>query len=145
MPSLAASGPAVCMALCPGSMSEVWKRSHGRPIKAPADERDGNRYVRPTATASHLDSTTRPQRKGNSMNFLITRSSLSALVLCAVSTAAYAAASSPTTALVPDFSGIWSHLTFPDFEPPLTGPGPVKNLSRVTAAQAASLAPYNGG
>ncbi len=40
-----------------GSMSEVWKRSHGRTSKAPPDERGGNRYVRPTATAPHLDST----------------------------------------------------------------------------------------
>jgi hypothetical protein len=40
-----------------GSMSEVWKRSHGRTNKAPPDERGGNRYVRPKATAPHLDST----------------------------------------------------------------------------------------
>jgi hypothetical protein len=81
------------------------------------------------------------------MNFLITRWNLSILVLCAVSTAqsAYAAGSTSATAPIPDFSGIWSHLTFPDAEPPLSGPGPVKNRSRVTAAQAASLAPYNGG
>ncbi len=31
----------------------------------------------------------------------------------------------------PDFSGIWGHLTFPDVEPPLSGPGPVRNLSHV--------------
>jgi hypothetical protein len=42
-----------------GSMSEVWKRSHGRTNKAPPDERGGNRYVRPKATAPHLDSTNR--------------------------------------------------------------------------------------
>src|SRR4051794_38325955 len=41
-------------------MSGMWKRSHGRTSKAPPDERGGYRYVRPTATAPHLDSTIFP-------------------------------------------------------------------------------------
>jgi hypothetical protein len=38
-------------------MSGMWKRSHGGTIEAPPDERGGNRYVLPKATAPHLDST----------------------------------------------------------------------------------------
>src|SRR4029077_18871911 len=35
----------------------VWKRSYGRPTKAPPDERGGNRHGRPNTTAPHPDST----------------------------------------------------------------------------------------
>src|SRR5260370_8003955 len=38
-------------------MRGVWKRSYGRPTKAPPDERGGNRHGRPNTTAPHPDST----------------------------------------------------------------------------------------
>ena len=44
----------ICMS---GLTSGDWKRSQGRTNEAPADERGGNRYVQPTATAPHVDST----------------------------------------------------------------------------------------
>jgi hypothetical protein len=31
---------------------------------------------------------------------------------------------------IPDFTGIWAHPTLPGFEMPVSGPGPVRNLSR---------------
>jgi hypothetical protein len=40
-----------------GLTSGVWRRSQGWTSEAPPNERGGNRYVQPTATAPHLDST----------------------------------------------------------------------------------------
>jgi hypothetical protein len=48
----------------------------------------------------------------------------------AVSPAGAAGTDRKETPAIPDFSGIWAHLTWPDVEPPLTGPGPVTNLTR---------------
>jgi hypothetical protein len=35
-----------------------------------------------------------------------------------------------SAASIPDFSRVWFHPSFPWFEPPASGPGPIKNLSR---------------
>ena len=72
--------------------------------------------------------------------------------LIMAASAATALFSSPTfpqqlsqgTASIPDFSGVWAHLTFPDVEPPLSGAGPVRNLSRISIEVARRLNPYNG-
>jgi hypothetical protein len=47
------------------------------------------------------------------------------------SSVAFAQQASYSTASIPDFSGIWTHLSFPGFEPPPSGPGPVLNKSRI--------------
>lgn len=39
-------------------------------------------------------------------------------------------ADATNAALIPDFSGIWARISFPGFEPPLSGPGPVTNRLR---------------
>jgi hypothetical protein len=36
---------------------------------------------------------------------------------------------------IPDFSGIWVHPTWPSVEPPLAGPGPVRNRSRLRTGE----------
>jgi hypothetical protein len=36
----------------------------------------------------------------------------------------------PNAASIPDLSGLWNHPSFPWFEPPASGPGPVTNRSR---------------
>jgi hypothetical protein len=44
--------------------------------------------------------------------------------------AAPAAGGAPSTASIPDFSGIWAHPYLTGFEPPASGPGPILNRSR---------------
>ena len=66
---------------------------------------------------------------------------LAMMLVAAVSTSALGQTLAPTVGSangggrnatsIPDFSGIWAHLTWPDFEPPLEGPGPVTNRSRL--------------
>jgi hypothetical protein len=59
-------------------------------------------------------------------------SATTALFCCSVFMAAHAAAAAPSPgkARIPDFSGVWAHLTWPDVAPPVLGPGPVTNRSR---------------
>src|SRR5215470_2080766 len=47
-----------------------------------------------------------------------------------LSLAAAMPAGAQDAAAIPDFSGIWAHLTWPDVAPPPAGPGPVRNMSR---------------
>jgi hypothetical protein len=62
------------------------------------------------------------------------RRDFGSLVIFAVAavTPAFGQAVGPAAgpAAIPDFSGIWSHPSFPGFEPPVSGPGPVVNKSR---------------
>src|SRR6267378_6685773 len=59
------------------------------------------------------------------------------LVTLAAATPAFGQAVGPAgsgmqgAATIPDFFGIWVHPTLPGFEPPLSGPGPVRNRSRM--------------
>src|ERR1700730_9816075 len=47
-----------------------------------------------------------------------------------------AAGGPQSAASIPDFSGIWAHPYLTGFEPPLSGPGPVKNKSRTPNGRA---------
>src|SRR6202048_1537666 len=38
-------------------------------------------------------------------------------------------------ASIPDFSGVWAHPSWPSVEPPLSGPGPVVNKSRLRTGE----------
>jgi hypothetical protein len=57
---------------------------------------------------------------------------LLAMVAAAAAMPAFGQAVEPAVgpAAIPDFSGVWSHPSFPGFEPPASGPGPVVNTSR---------------
>jgi hypothetical protein len=56
------------------------------------------------------------------------------VLMIALTAAAATSALAQTTqdaASIPDFSGLWAHPSFPGFEPPVSGPGPVLNKSRM--------------
>ena len=45
-------------------------------------------------------------------------------------TPAAAQTNGATQGVILELSGIWAHLTWPDVEPPPSGPGPVRNMAR---------------
>ena len=47
--------------------------------------------------------------------------------------------STQSTASIPDFSGTWSNQSLNALEPPLSGPGPVRNRSRVRTGPQAGV------
>src|ERR1700681_4026325 len=66
-------------------------------------------------------------------NFLLLVTLAAATSALAKDAAAQAGAVSSVTqsaASIPDFSGLWARVSFPGFEPPLAGPGPVTNRLR---------------
>ncbi len=71
------------------------------------------------------------------------------IVAVAVATPALGQTVGPAVrpAAIPDFSGIWAHPSFPGFEPPASGPGPVVNKSRrpqIADADGRTLPAANG-
>jgi hypothetical protein len=48
-----------------------------------------------------------------------------------LSTPAFTQQPSQYTAPIPNFSGIWAHPSFPSFEAPASGPGPLVNKARL--------------
>jgi hypothetical protein len=46
-----------------------------------------------------------------------------------------ASSGAPAAAAIPDFSGLWAHPSWPSFDPPLSGPGPVRNRSRLRTGE----------
>jgi hypothetical protein len=70
-------------------------------------------------------SATDPKREKSIMRLFII-----ATIAALFSSSAFAQQSNQGTAPTPDFSRIWAHPSFPWFEPPASGPGPVTNRSR---------------
>ena len=61
---------------------------------------------------------------------LATAAATSALAQTPTPVAGPASSATNAAASIPDFSRVWNHPSFPWFEPPASGPGPVTNRSR---------------
>jgi hypothetical protein len=63
-------------------------------------------------------------------NFLVFVTLATAVATPALAQTATPAVGPASSATIPDFSRVWNHPSFPWFEPPASGPGPVTNRSR---------------
>ena len=77
------------------------------------------------------------------MRNLVSLATLAAATPALAQTAVPAAGSRTQNASIPDFSGIWWHLSLPGLEPPASGPGPVTNRSRANVRQQKGISNYN--
>jgi hypothetical protein len=89
----------------------------------PPGRRTGTSAILANASSSGLT------REPIMHTFIIATTAAAALF----SSGAFAQEPRKDTASIPDFSGVWSHPYLPGYEPPASGPGPVKNRSRVQA------------
>ena len=67
------------------------------------------------------------------------------LVLIVMAVAATATSGFDPAPSIPDLSGVWDHPSFPWFEPPASGPGPITNLSRWEQYSSDGSAPLPAG
>src|SRR6202795_1493163 len=70
-------------------------------------------------------------RHRNFLVFVTLATAVATLALTqSVITGGAQAGAASTAASIPDLSGSWNHPSFPWFEPPASGPGPITNRSR---------------
>jgi len=74
----------------------------------------------------------RPPHQGEVSSRLALRGGVTVKFVAVVSALLLAAEgdAAERRAPIPDFSGMWAHMTWPDFEAPAAGPGPITNRSR---------------
>jgi hypothetical protein len=75
-------------------------------------------------------------------NFLVFAAMAAAAALAVAptpSTAGSGGSETHSAGSIPDFSRVWTHPAFPWFEPPVSGPGPITNLSRWPVQRSSGL------
>jgi hypothetical protein len=82
-------------------------------------------------TQSSLPADTSAELSFLGENFIMRTVIIATTAATLFSSVAFTQESGQSTASIPDFSGIRAHVSLPAFEPPLSGPGPVLNRSRL--------------